>query len=62
MPTNVIMPALGVAQETGTLIHWRKAEGAFVTKGEPLMEVETDKATVEIDAPASGVLAQVSAK
>ncbi len=60
MPTNVIMPALGVAQEKGTLIHWRKAEGAAVTKGEPLMEVETDKATVEIDAPASGVLTQVS--
>ena len=62
MPTNVIMPALGVAQEKGTLIHWRKAEGAAVAKGEPLMEVETDKSTVEIDAPASGVLAQVSAK
>jgi pyruvate dehydrogenase E2 component (dihydrolipoamide acetyltransferase) len=61
MATDVIMPALGVAQERGTLLHWRKAEGQSVTKGEPLMEVETDKATVEIEAPASGILTNVSA-
>jgi pyruvate dehydrogenase E2 component (dihydrolipoyllysine-residue acetyltransferase) len=61
MPTNVIMPALGVAQQTGTLLKWLKAEGELVSKGEPLMEIETDKATVEIEAPASGVLAQVIA-
>jgi len=62
MPTNVIMPALGVAQKTGTLLKWLKAEGQSVSKGEPLMEIETDKATVEIEAPASGVLSQVIAK
>ena len=62
MPTNVIMPALGVAQQTGTLLKWLKAEGQTVTKGEPLMEIETDKATVEIEAAASGVLTQISAK
>ena len=61
MPTTVIMPALGVAQEKGTLINWLKAEGQTVSKGEPLMEVETDKATVEIEAPASGILARVNA-
>jgi len=61
MPTNVIMPALGVVQERGTLINWLKAEGQTVSKGEPLMEVETDKATVEIEAPASGILARVNA-
>ncbi len=61
MATDVIMPALGVAQEKGTLINWLKAEGQSVTKGEPLMEVETDKATVEIEAPASGILADVTA-
>ena len=55
------MPALGVAQEKGTLINWLKAEGQTVSKGEPLMEVETDKATVEIEAPASGILANVTA-
>lgn len=61
MPTNVIMPALGVAQETGTLLKWLKSEGDAVSKGEPLMEIETDKATVEIEAPGSGILARVSA-
>ena len=55
------MPALGVAQEKGTLLNWLKPEGQSVTKGEPLMEVETDKATVEIEAPASGILTNVTA-
>ena len=55
------MPALGVAQEKGTLLNWLKGEGQSVTKGEPLMEVETDKATVEIEAPASGILTNVTA-
>ena len=62
MPTNVIMPALGVAQQTGTLLKWLKAEGQSVSKGEPLMEIETDKSTVEIEATASGVLGRVAAK
>ena len=61
MATNVIMPALGVAQQTGTLLKWLKAEGQSVSKGEPLMEIETDKATVEIEAPGSGILTQVTA-
>jgi pyruvate dehydrogenase E2 component (dihydrolipoamide acetyltransferase) len=59
---NVIMPALGVAQQTGKLLHWLKTEGQSVSKGEPLMEIETDKATVEIESPASGTLAHVAAK
>ena len=54
MATNVIMPALGMAQEKGRLIRWLVAPGAAVNKGDPLMEVETDKTTVEIEAPASG--------
>ena len=61
MATDVIMPALGMAQEKGSLVSWLKVEGEQVTKGEPLMEVETDKATVEVEAPASGILANVSA-
>lgn len=56
------MPALGMAQETGLLISWLKNEGDTVTKGEPIMEVETDKATVEIEASASGILTGVSAQ
>jgi len=55
------MPALGVAQQTGILLKWLKTEGQAVTKGEPLMEVETDKATVEIEAVASGILTNVTA-
>jgi pyruvate dehydrogenase E2 component (dihydrolipoamide acetyltransferase) len=61
MPTEVIMPALGMAQETGKLLRWIKNEGDAVTKGEPLMEIETDKVTVEIEAPSDGVLAGISA-
>ncbi len=61
MPTDVIMPALGVAQQTGTLLKWLKAPGQAVSKGEPLMEIETDKATVEIEASASGILTDVIA-
>jgi len=59
---DVIMPALGMAQETGTLIQWLKSAGDSVTKGEPLMEIETDKATVEIEAPASGILSSIIAQ
>lgn len=56
------MPALGMAQESGTLLRWLKAEGETVTKGEPLMEIATDKTDVEIEAPASGVLRNVTAR
>ncbi|HET9909254.1 MAG TPA: biotin/lipoyl-containing protein, partial [Anaerolineales bacterium] len=62
MAKDVIMPALGMAQETGTLIQWLKSAGDSVTKGEPLMEIETDKATVEIEAPASGTLSSITAQ
>lgn len=62
MATSVIMPALEMAQESGVLIAWLKRDGESVTKGEPLMEIETDKVTVEIEAPASGILGGVLAK
>ena len=61
MPAEVIMPALGMAQETGKVLRWLKAAGADVARGEPLLEVETDKVTVEIESPADGTLAAVSA-
>lgn len=61
MATRVIMPALGMAQETGRLVQWLKQEGEPVTKGEALMEIETEKSVVEIEAPASGILANVTA-
>jgi pyruvate dehydrogenase E2 component (dihydrolipoamide acetyltransferase) len=58
---EIIMPALGMAQETGILLQWLKAEGDDVTQGESLMEIETDKAAVEVEAPASGILSNVTA-
>src|SRR2546427_2847596 len=57
MPTDVIMPALGMAQESGKILRWLKSEGDAVEQGAPIMEIETDKVTVEIEAPASGTLA-----
>ncbi|HEY3188029.1 MAG TPA: dihydrolipoamide acetyltransferase family protein [Solirubrobacteraceae bacterium] len=62
MATSVIMPALELAQETGKVIRWLKAPGDAVTKGEALIEIETDKVTTEIEAPASGILMNVSAR
>ncbi len=62
MPTNVIMPALEMAQETGKVLRWLKAPGDTVRKGEPILEIETDKITVEIESPASGVLGNVTAQ
>jgi pyruvate dehydrogenase E2 component (dihydrolipoamide acetyltransferase) len=61
MPTDVIMPALGMAQDTGKVLRWLKSEGEQVLRGEGLMEVETDKVTVEVEAPADGTLAAVRA-
>src|SRR5207249_621627 len=49
-------------QESGKLLAWRKKEGERVTKGEPLIEIETDKAVVEIEAPGDGVLAGITAR
>ncbi len=62
MATNVIMPALELAQETGKVLRWMKAPGDTVKQGEAIVEIETDKVTVEIEAPASGILRDVSAQ
>jgi pyruvate dehydrogenase E2 component (dihydrolipoamide acetyltransferase) len=62
MAFSVVMPALEMGQETGKLVAWRKKEGEPVVKGEPLLEVETDKAVLEVEAPADGVLAGVKAQ
>jgi pyruvate dehydrogenase E2 component (dihydrolipoamide acetyltransferase) len=62
MPISVVMPALEMAQETGKLVSWLKKEGDRVAKGELLLEVETDKAVMEIEAPGDGVLAGISAQ
>jgi pyruvate dehydrogenase E2 component (dihydrolipoamide acetyltransferase) len=62
MAISVVMPALEMAQETGKLLSWRKKEGERVAKGEPLFEIETDKAVVEIEAQGDGILAAVTAE
>src|SRR6185295_18103143 len=62
MAVSVVMPALEMAQETGKLVSWKKKEGEKVAKGDPLLEVETDKAVMEIEAQADGILGGVTAK
>jgi len=58
---DVIMPALGMAQDTGLVLRWLRSEGDQVSAGETLVEVETDKATVELESPIDGTLASVQA-
>jgi len=60
MAFSVVMPALEMAQETGKLIAWRKKEGDRVSKGDPLLEIETDKAVMEVEATADGILAGIT--
>jgi pyruvate dehydrogenase E2 component (dihydrolipoamide acetyltransferase) len=62
MAVSVVMPALEMAQDSGKLVSWLKQEGESVRKGEMLVEVETDKAVVEVEAAADGILAGISAK
>ncbi|MGB8623626.1 MAG: lipoyl domain-containing protein, partial [Paracoccaceae bacterium] len=61
MPHEIIMPALGMAQDTGLLVNWLKQPGDAVKAGDALFEVETDKSTMEVEAPADGYLTDVSA-
>lgn len=59
---EIVMPKLGVMMEEGTVLRWIKAEGDEVTEGEAVLEIETEKAAVEIEAPASGFLVGVAIK
>lgn len=58
MAETVIMPKLGFDMAEGTLVRWIKTEGETVNKGEVLAEIETDKATVEVESNFSGILAR----
>ncbi len=58
----VIMPALGMAQDSGVLVAWHKAPGEAVAEGDVLFEVETDKATMEVVAETAGFLSEVTAE
>jgi pyruvate dehydrogenase E2 component (dihydrolipoamide acetyltransferase) len=62
MPTSIIMPKYEMSQETGKIARWLKAEGDVVEKGEPLLEIETDKTNIEVEARAGGVLAGICAE
>src|SRR5512143_803409 len=59
MAVSVVMPALELAQETGKVLLWIKKEGDQVAKGEPLLEIETDKVSFELEAQADGILAGI---
>jgi pyruvate dehydrogenase E2 component (dihydrolipoamide acetyltransferase) len=59
MRIEVTMPNLGMDMDEGKLVSWLKAVGDRVERGEPLAEVETDKTTVEMEAMASGTLAEL---
>ncbi len=62
MAISIVMPALEMAQETGKLVSWIQPEGATVAKGDLILEIETDKAVMEIESPGAGVLAGFKAK
>ena len=59
MPHEVVMPQLGMTQNTGTIVAWLKSKGDPVGSDETLMEVETDKSTVEVPAGRTGVVVSV---
>src|SRR5437773_5507742 len=56
MPTNVQIPALGESVSEAVLLKWHKNDGDVVQADEPLCELETDKANVDLPAPGSGVI------
>jgi len=56
MVTEVIMPKMGQTMERGKIIKWLKKDGEEVRRGDPLLEIETDKTTIEVEARESGIL------
>jgi pyruvate dehydrogenase E2 component (dihydrolipoamide acetyltransferase) len=61
LAVEVVMPAMEMDQDSARVVRWLKDEGESVRQGEPLLEIETDKVTVEIEAPGSGTLTGVTA-
>ena len=65
MSTQVLLPKIGFASDDSTLARWLVEDGAMITAGQPLYELENDKATQEVEAPASGrlrILAEVGGR
>ena len=56
MATSVVMPQMGYDMQEGTLVRWLKQEGEAIARGEAIAEIETDKAVIEMEAYASGVV------
>lgn len=59
MATDVIMPKVDMDQETGTVAQWLKKDGDEVKLGETILEIETDKVAIDVEAPASGILSGI---
>ena len=59
MTKEFTMPMLGEVMEEGTLLEWKKKEGDTVKRGEIILEVETDKAVMEIESTTTGVLEKI---
>ena len=59
MPIEVILPRVTQTAEKASITKWLKKEGDWVEKGEALFEMETDKATVEVESPGSGTVGQI---
>ena len=59
MTTKVILPKLGMGIEEATIVRWLKSIGEHVKEGEPLVEVETAKATQEVESLATGTLVEI---
>lgn len=58
--TDIVIPALGESVTEASIVRWVKSKGDFVNLDDPLLELETDKVTLEINAPASGILSTIS--
>ena len=59
MATFFAMPKLGLNMTEGRIVSWLVKEGALVKTGQPILEIETDKATNEVEAPASGMIGKI---
>jgi pyruvate/2-oxoglutarate dehydrogenase complex dihydrolipoamide acyltransferase (E2) component len=57
--TAIVLPKAGMSMVAATVVAWRKAPGDRVEQGEPIVDIETDKVEMQVEAPVSGVLAEV---
>lgn len=62
MATEIIIPKVDMVMESATFVEWLKGEGEQVQKGEPLFVIMTDKASIEVESPASGILSGIRAR